>query len=56
MTVNQPISGDFLERMSSGVAILDTVTLPCDVAQIGRQSFKIVLKQGLNRKIRRMCA
>ena len=55
VTVNQPITGDFVERMSSGVAILDTVTLPCEVEQTGRQSFKIVLKQGLNRQIRRMC-
>ncbi len=55
VTVNQPITGDFVDRMSSGVAILDTVTLPCEVDQTGRQSFKIVLKQGLNRQIRRMC-
>ncbi|MEE2837934.1 MAG: pseudouridine synthase [Bacteroidota bacterium] len=55
VTVNQPITGDFVKRMSSGVAILDTVTLPCEVEQTGRQSFKIVLKQGLNRQIRRMC-
>lgn len=55
VTVNQPITDDFLEKMSAGVAILDTVTLPCEVEQTGWQSFKIVLKQGLNRQIRRMC-
>ncbi|MDB0025314.1 pseudouridine synthase [Flavobacteriales bacterium] len=55
VTVNQPITDDFLKKMSAGVAILDTVTLPCEVEQTGRQSFKIVLKQGLNRQIRRMC-
>jgi len=55
VTVNQPITDDFLEKMSAGVAILDTVTLPCEVEQTERQSFKIVLKQGLNRQIRRMC-
>ena len=55
VTVNQPITDDFLEKMSAGVAILDTVTLPCEVEQTGRQAFKIVLKQGLNRQIRRMC-
>ena len=55
VTVNQPITDDFVGKMSAGVAILDTVTLPCEVEQTGRQSFKIVLKQGLNRQIRRMC-
>ena len=41
--------------MASGVAILDTVTMSCDVEATGKQSFKIILKQGLNRQIRRMC-
>lgn len=41
--------------MSSGIPILDTVTKECEVEQIGRKTFRIVLTQGLNRQIRRMC-
>jgi pseudouridine synthase len=41
--------------MSRGVPILDTITLPCEVKQVGKMSFDIVLTQGLNRQIRRMC-
>ena len=41
--------------MSQGVPILDTVTLPCKVQMMGRQTFRITLTQGLNRQIRRMC-
>ena len=55
VTVNAPVTGEFLKRMSEGVPILDTVTLPCEVNATGPQSFKIILKQGLNRQIRRMC-
>ena len=55
VTVDAPITTEFVEKMSSGVAILDTVTLPCAVEATGAQSFKIILKQGLNRQIRRMC-
>lgn len=55
VTVNQPITRDFIKKMSSGVPILDTVTLPCKVEMINRNTFKIILKQGLNRQIRRMC-
>ena len=55
VTVNAPVTGEFLKKMSEGVPILDTVTLPCEVNAIGPQSFKIILKQGLNRQIRRMC-
>ena len=55
VTVNAPITPEFIEKMASGVAILDTVTMPCDVEATGKQSFKIILKQGLNRQIRRMC-
>jgi 23S rRNA pseudouridine2604 synthase len=53
--VNGPVTEGFLQRMSSGVAILDTVTKPCRVEKTGRNSFRIVLTQGLNRQIRRMC-
>ena len=53
--VNHPITPDFLDRMAGGVPILDTVTRPCQVWQISPQSFHIVLTQGLNRQIRRMC-
>ena len=55
VTVNGPITPEFVQKMSSGVPILDTVTLPCEVEATGQQSFKIILKQGLNRQIRRMC-
>ncbi|MGB3725980.1 MAG: pseudouridine synthase [Glaciecola sp.] len=55
VTVNKPITPKFLDKMASGVPILNTVTLPCEVKQIGKQGFEIVLQQGLNRQIRRMC-
>lgn len=55
VTVNQPISPQFLDRMRRGVPILDTVTKPCKVTQEGERIFRIVLTQGLNRQIRRMC-
>lgn len=55
VTVNKPITPDFLERMAGGVEILDTVTLPCRITQEDRFTFRIVLVQGLNRQIRRMC-
>ncbi len=55
VTVNKPISKDFIHNMSHGVPILNTVTLPCEVQQFGKFSFEIVLQQGLNRQIRRMC-
>ena len=45
----------FLAGMASGVPILDTITNPCRVTQVGRNTFRIVLTQGLNRQIRRMC-
>ena len=53
--VHQPITEEFLERMRNGVQILDTVTKPCKVEKIGRNDFRIILTQGLNRQIRRMC-
>lgn len=55
VTVDRPITPNFLERMAKGVKILDTVTLPCKVEFIAKNVFKIVLTQGLNRQIRRMC-
>lgn len=53
--VNKPISPGFAEKMAAGIPMLGTVTLPCKVQVTGRQSFSIVLTQGLNRQIRRMC-
>ena len=53
--VNKPVTMDFLKHMREGVEILDTVTRPCKVDKIGPSMFKIVLTQGLNRQIRRMC-
>lgn len=55
VSVNQPISERFLKRMSAGVPILGTVTKPCKVQATGKFRFNIVLTQGLNRQIRRMC-
>ncbi|BBP42592.1 23S rRNA pseudouridine(2604) synthase RluF [Thiosulfativibrio zosterae] len=55
VTVNKPLTNEFVKRMSSGIPILDTVTLPCQVQLQSRFVFKIVLTQGLNRQIRRMC-
>lgn len=55
VTVDRPFDRDFLGKMRSGVPILDTVTRPCRVTQTGKCSFRIVLTQGLNRQIRRMC-
>ena len=53
--VNRPIDRNFIQRMSNGVEILDTLTKNCFVKQLGKKKFKIVLTQGLNRQIRRMC-
>ena len=53
--VNRLINGDFIQRMSNGVEILDTITKNCFVKQLGGKKFKIILTQGLNRQIRRMC-
>ena len=54
VTVNKPITADFIKKMGNGVPILDTVTRKCKVEQISQFIFKIVLTQGLNRQIRRM--
>lgn len=55
VTVNRPITDRFIDRMANGVPILDTVTKKCKVEQISKYTFKIILTQGLNRQIRRMC-
>jgi len=53
--VNRPINNDFIQSMSNGVEILNTITKNCFVKQLGPKKFKIILTQGLNRQIRRMC-
>lgn len=55
VTVDKEITEEFIEKMSGGVPILDTVTRPCRVTKIGKYTFSIILTQGLNRQIRRMC-
>ena len=55
VTVDKPITDEFIQQMASGVPILDTITRPCKVEAIGKYKFKITLTQGLNRQIRRMC-
>ena len=55
VSVNRPIDGHFIQSMSNGVEILDTITKNCFVKQLGPNKFKIILTQGLNRQIRRMC-
>ncbi|WP_342507447.1 pseudouridine synthase [Sporosarcina sp. FSL K6-2383] len=56
VTVDHPITQAFIDKMESGVPILDTVTKPCKVKQLGPRKFNITLTQGLNRQIRRMCS
>jgi 23S rRNA pseudouridine2604 synthase len=55
VTVDKPISADFILQMRNGVSILDTVTKKCWVEQESKNRFRIILTQGLNRQIRRMC-
>ncbi|RAP24127.1 Ribosomal large subunit pseudouridine synthase F [Brevibacillus laterosporus] len=55
VTVDKPITDAFLKGMASGVHILGTMTKPCQVKRINERSFRIILTQGLNRQIRRMC-
>lgn len=55
VAVDRPLTAEFLAGMAAGVPILGTVTNPCTVTQVGRNTFRIVLTQGLNRQIRRMC-
>jgi len=55
VSVNRLINSDFIQSMKNGVEILDTITKNCFVKQLGPKKFKIILTQGLNRQIRRMC-
>ena len=55
VTVNKPITKEFILKMGEGVPILDTITRKCIVKQTHKKQFKIILTQGLNRQIRRMC-
>ena len=55
VTVDKAVTPEFIEKMGAGVPILDTVTRPCQVEQIGKYKFRIILTQGLNRQIRRRC-
>ncbi len=55
VTVHKPVTKEFVQAMSTGVPILDTVTRKCFVKQTDKKKFKIILTQGLNRQIRRMC-
>ena len=56
VSVNKKITQAFVRQMSSGVPVLDTVTKPCYVERVGDFTFRIILTQGLNRQIRRMCS
>jgi 23S rRNA pseudouridine2604 synthase len=56
VTVDGPVTPSFIKAMSSGVEILDTITKPCEVTEMGERVFRIILTQGLNRQIRRMCS
>jgi 23S rRNA pseudouridine2604 synthase len=55
VTVDRPVTDEFVSAMAGGVEILDRITSPCRVHRIGKHVFRIVLTQGLNRQIRRMC-
>ena len=55
VSVNRPINKEFIQSMSNGIEILETITKNCFVKQIGAKKFKIILTEGLNRQIRRMC-
>ena len=55
VTVNRPYDKNFLRSMESGVPVLGQLTLPCKLKPAGDRTFKIILHQGLNRQIRRMC-
>ncbi|MFD1929624.1 23S rRNA pseudouridine(2604) synthase RluF [Sporosarcina siberiensis] len=56
VTVDRPITKDFIAKMESGVEILGTITKPCKIKQLGPKKFNLTLTQGLNRQIRRMCS
>lgn len=55
VSVDKPITPEFVKQMSEGVKILGTKTLPCKVEKLSKYDFRIILTQGLNRQIRRMC-
>jgi 23S rRNA pseudouridine2604 synthase len=55
VSVDRPLTAQFIHKMANGIPILDTVTRNCEVEQLSRFTFRIVLTQGLNRQIRRMC-
>jgi len=55
VTVNQPLTDDFIFKMGDGVPILETITKKCTVSKMSSRKFKIILTEGLNRQIRRMC-
>ena len=55
VTVNKPITMEFIDKMGNGVPVLDTVTKKCFIKQTHKNQFKIILTQGINRQIRRMC-
>jgi 23S rRNA pseudouridine2604 synthase len=55
VTVNRPYDKNFIKQMESGVPVLGQLTLPCKIKPAGDKTFKIILHQGLNRQIRRMC-
>jgi 23S rRNA pseudouridine2604 synthase len=55
VTVDRPVTDAFVSAMASGVEILDRITAPCRVHRVGKNVFRIILTQGLNRQIRRMC-
>ena len=55
VAVDRPLTPEFLAGMARGVPILGTVTNPCRISQVGRNTFRVVLTQGMNRQIRRMC-
>lgn len=55
VTVDKPITEEFIKQMSKGVKILDQITRPCVVKKVNKHTFNIILTQGLNRQIRRMC-
>lgn len=55
VSVDKPVTKEFINAMSQGVPILDTITRKCKAKQTGKKTFSIILTQGLNRQIRRMC-
>lgn len=55
VSVNKPLTAQFLKSMAEGVPILDTITKPCQIEAVDKMTFRIILTQGLNRQIRRMC-